>query len=115
MKKYEGIIAFVSAHAQMQLSAANFNQLNEFIKSRDEYDPAVIIATFPSMANVARPTKAETLNVIYMVLTNLEFYLAQMEDFLDAQEMIFSANARRIWDSELPFTEADADAIKKLQ
>lgn len=115
MKKYDSIANFVLAHAKMQALANKFVQVREFIERRDVFEPSVIRDVFPEVANAVRETKAETNNVIYMVLTNLEFSLAMMEEFLDAQEIIFATNARRIWDCELPFTEADATQIKNLQ
>lgn len=115
MKKYDSIANFVLAHAKMQALANKFVQVREFIERRDGFAPSVIRETFPDVANVVRETRAETNNIIYMVLTNLEFTLAMMEEFLDAQEIIFSTNARRIWDCDLPFTEADATQIKNLQ
>lgn len=115
MKKYDSIANFVLAHAKIQAMVNKFVQVREFIERREVFEPSVIRETFPEASNAVRETKAETNNIIYMVLTNLEFSLAMMEEFLDAQEIIFSTNARRIWDCDLPFTEADATQIKNLQ
>lgn len=115
MKKYESIANFVLAHANMQAMANKFVQVREFIERRDVFEPSVIREVFPEIENAVRETRAETNNIIYMVLTNFEFSLSMMEEFLDAQEIVFATKAKAIWERDPPFTEADASQIKNLQ